>query len=357
MPKPHKRKKTNEAAGERGEQFDEDVIQIAGLGGITLVIGAGVSIPRGVPNWNDLALTMWRSAFGTRKSPWSRNPLANQEVSPFLPIIFELVYRKLGEENFVALLQEHLYSAVRFPNDDRDFASSNESLAVIARLIHQEYKRKAKRRIDAVITLNADDLIENAVNTVAGRTPDEAYRPPAIVRTISRGTHGAISSYSARPILIYHLHGFLPSNHGLSSHVPYASQPNQMLVFTDTQYWSMSASGLTFANRIMSSALSEGRCIFIGLSMNDINLLRWLALRTIERDRDILDMGTQAPRILRMQDRRFARHYWIRPSGDDPGGFLSEFLKQRGIKSCEIEAWTGKHFRKLIEAWFPKKSS
>src|SRR5215468_3452489 len=61
-----------------------------------------------------------------------------------------------------------------------------------------------------------------------------------------------------------------------------------MPVFTDSQYWSTSATTTSFANRVMASALSEGQCVFIGLSMTDINLLRWLALRNLDRDRDQL---------------------------------------------------------------------
>jgi hypothetical protein len=331
-----------------------DLPGMARRGGITLVIGAGVSVPRGVPSWNKLAWSMWKSTLGRRASSWPGSTLPNQEVSPSLPIIFELVYREVGETKFVDLLKKHLYSGVRFPDDDPAFRRSSESLAVIARLLCQEYKRTAGRRIDAVITLNADNLIEQAVSVVGHRKDFKGFSP--IVTPISRGTHGAATGYAKRPIPVYHIHGYLPSDHGTPKNVRHLLRPNQMLVFTDVQYWSTSVSGVSFANRIMSSALSEGRCIFIGLSMSDINLLRWLALRTIERDREQTDMVDRAPKIVyTWMKQRFDRHIWIRPASDDPSGFLSQFLKQRGIITHEIADWSGKDFQSLMQDCFPGK--
>src|SRR5204863_4742116 len=110
---------------------------------------------------------------------------------------------------------------------------------------------------------------------------------------VTRPTHFAVRDESARPIPVYHIHGFLPSNIASNYGGPpgrtFSTLYDHMLVFTDAQYWSTSATALAFANRVMLSALSESQCLFIGLSMTDINLLRWLALRTLERDRDLAE--------------------------------------------------------------------
>jgi hypothetical protein len=331
------------------EELRINLRKYARRGGITLVVGAGVSIPRGVPNWEYLARAIWKKGFGKTGAPWAGKGSSGQ-VSQFLPIIFELVYRKLGQEKFIESLKENLYAGVEYPGDDRTFKSSSESLAVIARVIFQEYRRKAGRRIDAVITLNADDLIEQAVNTFAdARTLRDPFGRP-IVQSIARSTHFDPRGHVFRPIPVYHIHGFLPSER--SAHF---ERFDQTFVFTDTQYWSTSASALTFANRVMASALSEGRCVFIGLSMTDINLLRWLALRTIERDRDYAETTTKSrpsPLRLRTMNIQFERHFWIRPASDDPNGFLTRFLRERGINAIEIDSWAGKDFRNLMEECF-----
>jgi hypothetical protein len=43
-------------------------------GGFTLVLGSGVSAPRGLPAWEALAQDLWRAAFGKRRSPWEADP-------------------------------------------------------------------------------------------------------------------------------------------------------------------------------------------------------------------------------------------------------------------------------------------
>jgi hypothetical protein len=327
------------------------IVGAAKRGGITLVVGAGVSLSRGVPNWEALAQRLWTAAFGRRRSPWQTSDEAHspRHVPQFLPIIFELAYRKLGEKKFVAALQQHLYARVRYPADDRKFKQSDETLAVLARLLVQEYQRIGRRRVDAVITFNVDDLIEQAVATVSGVEAPSFQNQ--VVRVVARPTHAHLGGPLRRPIPVYHVHGFVPSNHVIR----YGDHFDHLLVFTDTQYWATSANASTFANRILSSALSEGRCIFIGLSMTDINILRWLALRALERDRDRREAGEGkiGDRQAIFLEATFRRHFWVRPASNDPTGFVSEFLGLRGVDGVDIESWAGGDFRALIEACFP----
>ena len=154
-------------------------------GGVTLVLGAGVSIPRGIPKWDKLAKAVWHRVFPSEPSPWTR---ASRGQSPktmpqFLPIIFELAYRKLGEAKFIQVLQKCLYARARYPAQDRGFAKSKESLAVLARVIVKEHNRLQGRRIDAVITFNADDLIEQAVGVIQTSKQNSAVLP------VTRSTH------------------------------------------------------------------------------------------------------------------------------------------------------------------------
>lgn len=315
-------------------------------GGITLVVGAGVSIPRNIPNWENLAKAMWKTAFGKKKSPWEASETSPTSLPQFLPIVFELVYRKLGEKEFAKVLKENLYSkAVRYPRRDKEFESSSESLAVLGRLIVQEFEREQGRRIDAVITLNADELLEQAAITLVQRKTIGRY-PGHPFHVIGMSTHRDLGRQKKRRIPIYHVHGFIPQNPGFFDF-------NYMLVFTDHQYWSTSASALTFANRIVSWALSESCCVFIGLSMTDINLIRWLALRALEFERDVTEAVESGHDGVESILGTFSRHYWIRPRSTDPTGFLSWFMRLRGIESVEIGEWKGKTFQNLIEECFP----
>ena len=274
----------------RGRQRSprDQLIRATRRGGVTLVLGAGISMPRGIPDWNTLAKRIWQNVFKDKPDPWSQDKLGSspQELPQFLPIIFELAYQRLGESHFLEILKEHLYAQAKCPLQDPSFARSKESLAVLGRLLVAEHKRGAGRRITSVVTLNADDFIEQAVRRVCG-AKDE-LRQTDVVGAINRSTHKLLVPAPKEPIPIYHVHGFLPSD---LSHEDKGSK--HILVFTDLQYWSTSATGSSFANRVVSSALSEGQCVFIGVSMRDINLLRWLALRTLDRERDQIDFSQQ----------------------------------------------------------------
>jgi SIR2-like domain len=333
-------------------------------GGITLILGSGISVSRKLPDWNSLAKDLWREAFGGRRSPWQakrgKRPL---EVPQFLPIVFELVQEKLGEEQFLESLRKNLYRNARPPIKDRRFSKSHQTLAVLARLVVQEFKRGRNSRIERIVTLNADDMLEQAV---AALVPPKIGQPETFVISIrdrpSRLTSDIVwDGWGGwrpwRSISIYHIHGFLPSDRRYA-------ESDYMLVFTDAQYWSTSATAFAFANHVMLSALSESQCVFIGLSMTDVNLLRWLAFRTLEFERDVKEA-----QLLNLQENvaddaqlrvfsiegYFSQHFWIRPRSDDPTGFLSEFLEKRGITPVDLKNWTGPHFQRLIQKCFPMR--
>lgn len=328
-------------------EIRESLITRTKKGGITLIVGAGLSIPRGLPNWEDLAKAMWKSAFGEKPSPWEGGDSSPQKIPQFLPIVFELVYRKLGQDEFARVLKKNLYTKnVKYPRDDESFEHSSESLAVLARLLVQEFNRGEKRRIDAVITLNADELLEQAAITLVARASKKYSGHPFHV--VGMSTHRDLRRQIRRPIPIYHIHGFVPQGRGFWD-------LTYMLVFTDLQYWSTSASALTFANRIVSWAINESCCLFIGLSMTDINLIRWFALRALEFERDVIETVNRTSGILDNVTGTFHRHFWIRPGSSDPTGFLSRFMRLRGIESVEIGEWKTKSFQGLMQKCFPKR--
>jgi hypothetical protein len=334
-------------------------------GGITLVVGAGVSVPRHIPSWDALAEAIWTEVFPERRNPWQQTKEGGSPhyLPQFLPIVFELAYRKLDQKRFLRTLIKVLYANAELPLTDPNFSKSHESLAVLARLIVSEHKRGAKRRINAVITFNADDFIEQAVARLWAPVGSSSFG--LVVTPVARSTHSFRSIIHRHTIPIFHVHGYLGYLSSDRSHsdrsLRSAESYESMLVFTDAQYWSTSATAFSFANRIMTSALCEGRCVFIGLSMTDINLLRWLALRTLDRDRDLSDVKQHFPRgpyttkRLEVMEGQFNRHFWIRPASDDPTGFLTDFLAQRGVRAVEIDDWKGHSFEELMRDCFPRK--
>ncbi len=327
------------------------------------MVGAGISQPYGIPNWESLANKIWQRSFPDQVLPWdSSSKDRTQALSQFLPMIFELAYRKLGVEEFAKQLRNCMYENAPELSKS-ELKTSSRSLAVLARTIVQEFRAAEKRRIIRVLTLNADELLERAIELL-GRSDER------IIDRIRTPLDQPSVGGAKQPIPVYHLHGCIPHTWVTRLAPQLLRTYDHMLVFSDAQYWASASSILSFANRIMGAALHDSHCIFVGLSMTDLNILRWLALRHVEFDK----AEEQTMRAVAMEAsdikesllgkavtwlhstsvrRKLRRHFWIRPSSDDPTGFLSRFLDIRGVRSVEIAGWDGDAFRKLMKRCFP----
>jgi hypothetical protein len=324
-----------------------------------LVLGAGVSVPNKIPNWNELAKKLWAKAFPNSASPWKIKNKAKspQNLPQFLPIVYELAYQEVGEDKFMDILEECMYENAILPNKS-EIETSIDTLPVLARVINREFKVKENRRLLRVITFNTDDLLENIVWTIRSKKGNPIK---VIVRSSDQPTE-YFGERKANRIPVYHLHGFIPSKGSGWLYELKKDSAEHLLVFTDAQYWQSSGTPLSHANRIMTNALFDSHCIFIGLSMTDINLLRWLALRTLEIENDARELKI----IKEKQDSKkgygryrmkLMRHYWLRPDSDDSKGLLSDFLRHRGVFSVKLKRWGSKDFSNLMDECFPVEKS
>jgi NAD-dependent SIR2 family protein deacetylase len=333
---------------------------------ITFVLGAGVSKPRGVPDWRELTRTLWAGLLGEPQVPrWLHDgnaalarirAWAEQNESPELAkrlcfdtphpladqMAIELLHRKSADERvFVQRLRAALYSGVK-PRDPGD------TLGVLARILAAEQAAE-RRRVLRVITFNADDHLETEGNQGYHPRRDPVLWPIARESGHPRMARGAKGK---PPIPVYHVHGFLPRDGAARR---WRDAPDT-LVFTDAEYWATVASPLTFANRVMAQALHDSTCIFIGVSMYDVNLIRWLGVRYNAICDDVAAQrangGLNGHRETRDRIREaLLRHFWIRRDDADPHGLIGELLDARGVRSVRLEAW-GEPFEKLMLASF-----
>lgn len=203
-------------------------------GMVTLVLGAGVSMPRGVPGWRDLAADLLFSTTGQRprwltshQEDWDnlnearallrgklpdafveRLALDAGEPHPLaLPMVFERVEAELArtrdgnvdedvDSSFAGLLRSAMYENLKRTR-------RQDTLRVLAHLLRSEQQRK-KPRIARVITFNADDLLEREVH--AGLDAEE----PPVVWVLARASHHPTPNGGAGgqpPIPVYHVHG------------------------------------------------------------------------------------------------------------------------------------------------------
>lgn len=355
------------------------LVEASRAGSVTLVLGAGVSIAAGVPNWRGLAVRVWQQAIA---APGERSAIDDLDVEKVVqdpqlfPIIFELAAERLGEEAFTHVLRECIYETA----SKRYTPGANETLDTIADVVTRDYLLGARRRIARVVTFNADELLREAL-----RVQRRKHKLGQFWRTMDHAVVGIPIGRGDQPVPVYHVHGMLPREGvfgtDFSAH---------RLVFTDSQYWQSGTAQASLANRTMNAALADSHCVFVGLSMTDANLLRWLAIRHNEVARDVgfrdfhmrntdpaglregktpaedtASPAVRAVRAVRAVERERERervrralsgHFWIRARGDDRTGILTEFLRLRGVDAVEIDAWGDGSFSRLIDECFPSDS-
>jgi len=294
---------------------------------ITLVLGAGLSRGAGVPTWGELVGTLWREVFGARAlPPVERVPLA-------YPQALELLARELGDSGFEKALRRALYA--RFERSSATaLRTSTSSLASVTRALLRDHALQTPH-IARVVTFNVDDLLEQSLGSLAG----SALVSKPIVRASQhpRGDGSAVS--------VYHLHGFLPQ----SSRARWHTHAADALVFTDAQYWASIATPASFPNRVMQFALHDSHCVFIGCSMTDLNVARWLSVHASEVAADKASQFAARPEPSQKAtraatQRALARHTWVRTRGGDrdgdaAGDFLSDWLATRGVQSVTLTDW------------------
>jgi SIR2-like domain len=373
---------------------------------VTLVLGAGVSRGRGLPLWSELLQEAWKKV--SDKDPYSesnallfrarqvcaeagipaefirrldfyRHPLEYQ-------LGFESIFNQLRwskkrtvvetklkrskreqaaaakflsneqrtSEIFAALLRKILYRSQK-NNVSANFRG-NDTLSLVAQAVRRSALAPIGERIvTRVITFNVDDILEQNANG-GGRL---------VARPVARSTD-IVHLGDRKTIGIYHVHGFVPQD---PKRYPYYAQdgsiiadirlPIESLVFTDEQYWQTVGDPSGFAARVFSQALS-GICVFIGLSMTDINLLRWLAQYSTEVKRDFRSMAagwTDSDNIEFNAWREGSRHYWITDQAfakDADFGMrvLKSVLHNRGVEIIRIPSWNSEEFRKWWRVTF-----
>lgn len=300
----------------------------------TLILGAGVSTGL-VPCWNQLV----KKIESDSKAPANGAHLCESSTAPFPndgQVRLELAWRSLREKLLAQsagsdkgdnadeplgqrmlgfdrkaetawneTLRDALYDA---PSSApfADYAAQRKPGGMAARIEASTLHMVAdmlggettRHSIDRVISFNADDWLEFELWR---RSPPDFHDR---FRVVTHPTFGpssasyeqddegeAVASYRKVPIV--HAHGFLchPGEKDRSTYsasknggrMPSFDAPN-MLVFRDLDYWRMTANPSSFANHTLLQAMASTRCIFVGLSMRDLNLLRWLGALAAEHE-------------------------------------------------------------------------
>lgn len=230
---------------------------------LALYLGAGVSIPNGLPSWDQLVLAVYFSALKAdlpvRAFPNYLFAIAEWELERRhepLEITARKIRNLYSPDDFLEQLRHSLYAGFKYPGDqhiqrpDRTaLFQANATLKAIASLC-----KTTPQAVRAVVSYNYDCLLELVLEGSAH--PIWHNEIPA---------NGGL-------LPVYHVHGYVPipelSNQG-------QSRPEE-IIFTEEQYHRAAEDAYSWSNIVQLHALTSSVGIMIGLSLTDRNLRRIL---------------------------------------------------------------------------------
>jgi hypothetical protein len=230
---------------------------------LTIYLGAGVSIPSGLPSWEQLVLLLY---FRTLDADISYKVYPNylMAISEWLiknknePL--DIIIRKVknsgwDETTFFNLIRESLYSGFNlYGNRQRPLIEGNKTLnAIINFLCSKSIPQNSG--LKSIISYNYDNLLEIGLESI---TSMNNYQ------IIWKGN----DSLELNKIPIYHVHGFIPFDGN-------GSAMNEM-IFSEEQYNNAFQDAFFWGNMIQMQNLSSNTGLMIGISLSDRNIRRIL---------------------------------------------------------------------------------
>ena len=258
---------------------------------LVLFLGAGVSIPYGIPSWKNLVLELlFEQAGYTRRLgrmlPHYRRALASwmTDYFDYSPLVLaRMVERDArrrsrkkgepvdGEHIFLEKLRTQLYAECKTPPRKRT------TLQAVGHLI-----KRSKGNVRCVVNFNFDGLLEEEL--------DRRNIPTISIFDKTRQHSGDFR--------IIHPHGFVPRSGPVN---------RETVVFTEDDYHMLTDSVFHWGLSEIVNELRHSTVLFIGLSMSDPSLRRLL---DASRNSDI-------PPHWQLQQRHLVRDHEQREAMDD----------------------------------------
>jgi len=211
---------------------------------ITVVVGAGASIEAGLPSWQQLierlllraARTRFADADAEDRDLWIKETLSQDGL-----LGAGAVVEALSREQLQAWLVDELFGGL---------AADDFAPGPISRQVAQLRQRLGERL--TIVTSNYDDLLEQALR-------ESGYAAKDVKSYIRQRT-----AVPAGAVPVTHLHGYAGRD-----------ETKGTLVLSEEHYHRMQR-GSSWQEEFMSERLLNSNCLFVGSSLTDPNLIRYL---------------------------------------------------------------------------------
>ncbi len=217
---------------------------------LVLVLGAGVSFEYGIPTWPQLVQSLMMGTLALDDS--DADAIASLFGVVFNPNALitgrylETFYSKSSSLRFEERVREVLY---------RNFEPKVQS-KLMSQIVHLCLALgKGTPSLNAIISYNFDDLVEESLEAVNGDFPYKCI-------------YSSSQDKVARELPIYHVHGFLPRKGRLDS--------SNKITLGEGIYHQHYTEVYSWSNIVQLMKYRERPCVFIGTSLNDPNTRRLL---------------------------------------------------------------------------------
>ena len=230
---------------------------------LVLVLGAGVSVPYKLPNWDTLLQKLLLSSFQKETDSDTDKSLVLAKLFTKIfspnPLIAARYLRNHYKENtekdplaFEKAIRKALYSNLK-----KNFQSP------LFREIVQLCVAPGKTpNLNSIITYNYDDILETHLKEINISVPHKSISTLGV--TLSSGELG-----------IYHVHGYLPRAGRLT--------PTSLVTLSEDEYHQQYSNTYSWNNIVQINKFRENTCLFIGLSLTDPNIRRLLDIANSQR--------------------------------------------------------------------------
>lgn len=332
-----------------------------GSGQWTLCVGAGIS--RGIiPTWNELTRRVVNYSFSTNylltefneivlQTGWgldgwiqaaaNKHKHSGGTPEEFNNLLENILYGDLKDKAKSEGLEKEIVIALNDPRNiskDNVFLScdffernySDTSLLSIAKSLINTEKDPGKLP-NSIITFNADTLLHTVIELFQRKfhylSPLPHSHPKYWYKTVMR----SIGGVPKRKIPIFHCHGAIKPKTAVKG--PHRYDSRDKLIFLEQEYLQLATSASAWPETVFMFNAQANRMVFVGLSMADPNIRRWMAAAN-QLYRGDLEIVAKTLNVV-------PKHIWLTTTSIDKS--LDEIkqvaLDHLGIRPAWIDKW------------------
>lgn len=282
---------------------------------IALVLGAGIDVPLGLPDWNRLlsmcfGMTLAMGAFSQRNYEEVHKQLQSDRMGLQKEQIKECIQAlvKEGDNRIKAPISDmalengqYFLNCMDIYKDETSLAMKNESAVskslykqlignclqpvysltekkdgiFLSRILRACAKMVKEGKVTEVVTYNYDTLLETCLEEIED-IHDYMDHVDAESLTDSTGK-----------INIYHVHGCIPTKVKITDKkiAKLCGKASEDIVLSENDYYEIEKYPYDWRNVVQAKLLLQNHCLFLGFSGDDYNFRRILKLQPKQKDK------------------------------------------------------------------------